>query len=59
VGVQNAGIAMMVAFAILQLPQLGLVPLLYGILMNVPVFAWVAFCLWRDRQPAAVHVGSE
>lgn len=59
VGVQNAGIAMMVAFAILQLPQLGLVPLLYGILMNVPVFAWVAFCLWRDRQPAAIRVGSE
>ncbi|AGA33719.1 putative transporter [Thioalkalivibrio nitratireducens DSM 14787] len=51
VGVQNAGIAMMVAFAILQLPQLGLVPLLYGILMNVPVFLWVFYCLWINRHP--------
>lgn len=54
VGVQNAGVAMMVAFAILQLPALGLVPLLYGLLMNVPVFLWVFFCLWRDRQLVAV-----
>jgi bile acid:Na+ symporter, BASS family len=54
VGVQNAGIAMMVAFAILQLPALGLVPLLYGLLMNVPVFLWVFYCLWRDRQLVAV-----
>jgi bile acid:Na+ symporter, BASS family len=54
VGVQNAGVAMMVAFAILQLPQLGLVPLLYGLLMNVPVFLWVFYCLWRDRQLVAV-----
>ncbi len=54
VGVQNAGVAMMVAFAILHLPQLGLVPLLYGLLMNVPVFLWVFYCLWRDRQLVAV-----
>jgi bile acid:Na+ symporter, BASS family len=47
-------VAMMVAFAILQLPQLGLVPLLYGLLMNVPVFLWVFYCLWRDRQLVAV-----
>lgn len=50
VGVQNAGVAMMVAFAILQWPPLGLVPLLYGLMMNVPVFLWVFFLLWRDRQ---------
>jgi bile acid:Na+ symporter, BASS family len=54
VGVQNAGVAMMVAFAVLQLPALGLVPLLYGLLMNVPVFLWVFYCLWRDRQLVAV-----
>lgn len=54
VGVQNAGIAMMVAFAILQVPALGLVPLLYGLMMNVPVFLWVFFCLWRDRQLVAI-----
>lgn len=52
VGVQNAGVAMVVAFAILQIPALGLVPLLYGILMNVPVFLWVILCLWQDRQLA-------
>lgn len=50
VGVQNAGVAMMVAFAILQMPPLGLVPLLYGLMMNVPVFLWVFFLWWRDRQ---------
>ncbi|CAM4186280.1 bile acid:sodium symporter [Vreelandella rituensis] len=53
VGVQNAGVAMMVAFTILQQPGIGLVPLLYGLLMNVPVFLWMFACLWRDRQLAA------
>lgn len=57
VGVQNAGVAMMVAFVILQQPAIGLVPLLYGLLMNVPVFLWLFACLWRDRQfaTAAAH----
>lgn len=54
VGVQNAGVAMMVAFTILQQPGIGLVPLLYGLLMNVPVFLWMFACLWRDRQLAAL-----
>ncbi|MFY0989551.1 bile acid:sodium symporter family protein [Halomonas sp. C05BenzN] len=53
VGVQNAGVAMMVAFVILQQPAIGLVPLLYGLLMNVPVFLWMFACLWRDRHPEA------
>ncbi len=52
VGVQNAGVAMMVAFVLLQQPEIGLVPLLYGLLMNVPVFLWMLACLWRDRRPA-------
>ncbi|WP_346795563.1 bile acid:sodium symporter [Halomonas sp. Bachu 37] len=52
VGVQNAGVAMMVAFVILQQPAIGLVPLLYGLLMNVPVFLWMLACFWRDRQVA-------
>ncbi|MFO7763423.1 MAG: bile acid:sodium symporter [Wenzhouxiangellaceae bacterium] len=47
VGVQNAGVAMMVAFAILQNPALGVVPLLYGLMMNVPAFAWVFWQVWR------------
>jgi len=37
-GVQNAGMAMMVAFSFLQAPELGMLALLYGILMNVPAF---------------------
>lgn len=35
-GVQNAGIAMLVAFAQLQLPEAGMIALLYGLLMNIP-----------------------
>lgn len=49
VGVQNAGVAMMVAFAILQNPGLGIMPLLYGLFMNVPAFAWIAWQSWRTR----------
>lgn len=53
VGVQNAGVAMMVAFVLLQQPAIGLVPLLYGLLMNVPVVLWMFACLWRDRHRAS------
>ncbi|MBL39185.1 MAG: Na(+)-dependent transporter [Xanthomonadales bacterium] len=51
VGVQNAGVAMMVAFAILENPVLGIVPLLYGLMMNVPAFAWV---LQKTRRTCTV-----
>lgn len=37
-GVQNAGMAMMISFSFLQAPELGMVALLYGILMNIPAF---------------------
>lgn len=61
VGVQNAGVAMMVAFAILHNPALGIVPLLYGLMMNVPAFAWVFWQSWRTRLNAdengAVEIG--
>lgn len=42
-GVQNAGMAIMIAFSFLQAPELGMVALLYGILMNIPAFIalWV------------------
>jgi BASS family bile acid:Na+ symporter len=43
VGVQNAGVAMMVALAILHKPELAFVPLMYGLLMNIPAFAFVAW----------------
>lgn len=47
VGVQNAGTAMMVALAILHQPALAFVPLMYGLLMNIPAFAFVA---WVQKQ---------
>ncbi|RUR33927.1 bile acid:sodium symporter family protein [Vreelandella andesensis] len=50
IGVQNAGVAMMVAFNILKQPEIGLVPLLYGLLMNMPVIVWILTCLWIDKQ---------
>ncbi|OEE74762.1 Na(+)-dependent transporter [Enterovibrio norvegicus FF-162] len=37
VGIQNAGTAIFVAVVQLQQPELALTPLLYGILMNIPV----------------------
>ncbi|WP_036217330.1 bile acid:sodium symporter family protein [Marinospirillum minutulum] len=37
-GVQNAGMAMMIAFSFLQAPELGMLALIYGILMNIPAF---------------------
>ena len=41
VGVQNAGTAMMVAHTVLQMPELATIPLMYGILMNLPVFVFI------------------
>ena len=49
VGIQNAGVAMMVAFAILGNPALGIVPLLYGLMMNLPAFGWVFGHVRRAR----------
>lgn len=48
VGVQNAGTAMMVALAILHKPELAAVPLMYGLLMNIPAFAFVAWVQKRN-----------
>lgn len=55
VGVQNAGTAMMVALSIVEVPALAEVPLLYGLLMNLPAFAFVgAMMAWsRDDAPAS------
>jgi len=41
VGIQNAGTAILVAMTILTTPALATVPLLYGILMNIPAFAFL------------------
>lgn len=37
-GVQNAALAMLIAFSFLQLPELGFLALAYGMLMNIPAF---------------------
>ena len=41
VGVQNAGTAMLVALTVLNQPELALIPLMYGLLMNIPAFSFV------------------
>lgn len=48
VGIQNAGTAMMISFSILHKPELAAIPLLYGLFMNIPAFAFVAWVLKRD-----------
>lgn len=50
VGIQNAGTAMMVALAILHQPALAFVPLMYGLLMNLPAFTFVAWIQQADKQ---------
>ncbi|HIF9059422.1 TPA: bile acid:sodium symporter family protein [Photobacterium damselae] len=47
VGVQNAGTAMMVALSIMHQSQLAVVPLMYGLLMNIPACLFVA---WVSRK---------
>ncbi len=42
-GIQNAGTAMMVAVSLLGKPELAIVPLFYGIAMNIPAFTLVFF----------------
>lgn len=49
VGVQNAGTAMMVALAIMHQPALAFVPLMYGLLMNIPAFGFVYWLQARDK----------
>jgi len=45
VGVQNAGTAMMIALSIMHQPALAMIPLMYGILMNIPAFIFVYWLL--------------
>lgn len=54
VGIQNAGTALLVAISLMQQPALAVVPLIYGILMNLPGFGFVAWVRYRDRQSAAL-----
>ncbi|HIF9277329.1 TPA: bile acid:sodium symporter family protein [Photobacterium damselae] len=49
VGVQNAGTAMMVALSIMHQPQLAVVPLMYGLLMNIPACLFVAWVSHKSK----------
>lgn len=54
VGVQNAGTAIFVAVVQLQQPELALTPLLYGVLMNIPVLIMI-YWHQRDSKVSPVH----
>jgi len=59
VGVQNAGTAIMVALSIMNQPALAVVPLLYGILMNVPAFSFVLWMRAKENtstQGKSLHI---
>ena len=49
VGIQNAGTAMMVAFTIMHQPALATIPLIYGLLMNIPACIFVYWLLNKDK----------
>ena len=42
VGIQNAGTGMFIASVLLARPELALVPLMYGLVMNIPAFVLIA-----------------
>ncbi|MBO9492386.1 bile acid:sodium symporter family protein [Endozoicomonas sp. G2_1] len=50
VGVQNAGTAMLVALSLIGNAQLATVPLMYGLLMNIPAFIFVMGCWYQSRR---------
>ncbi len=50
VGIQNAGTAMVIAASILGQPQLALVALFYGILMNGPALLLIARQQWQQAR---------
>lgn len=49
VGIQNAGTGMFIAAVVLNQPELALVPLMYGLVMNIPAFSLIALNLYQDR----------
>ena len=49
VGVQNASTAMVIALSIMHQPALATIPLLYGLLMNIPAFTFVYWILNKDK----------
>ena len=59
VGIQNAGTAMMVALSIMSQPELAVVPLLYGILMNIPAFSFVVWALAKEDTKRTIENPSD
>jgi len=53
VGIQNAGTAMLVALSVLHWPELSIVPLVYGLMMNLPAFAFVAYCIRAETNASS------
>jgi BASS family bile acid:Na+ symporter len=49
VGIQNAGTGMFIAAVVLNQPELALVPLMYGLVMNIPAFSIIAINLYQTR----------
>ena len=56
-GIQNAGTAMMVAMTLLQQPQLAMIPLMYGLLMNIPAFGFIAWVQYKHQNAASGSLG--
>lgn len=60
VGIQNAGTAILVALTIMNNASLALVPLVYGLLMNIPAISFLVICLkqdshrWKDSESETV-----
>ena len=49
VSIQNAGTGMFIALSVLQKPELALLPLSYGILMNIPALMFIAHGQWQRK----------
>ena len=49
VGIQNAGTGIFIAISLLNQPSLALVPLMYGLVMNIPAFSMIAINLYSRR----------
>lgn len=57
VGIQNAGTAMLISATILQRPDLALVALFYGILMNIPALMLIGRRILRHPAAIVMPVG--
>jgi len=54
VGMQHGGMALVVTQGVLMNPTMSVVPLMYGLLMLIPVITLVVATRWRDRQARLV-----